>query len=216
VQEHSGPFSMHLDTGPKRTAVNKTLRAAAIVSAVGGALAQRIEAQHAARDVRMMPNLIRTGLFAPIAIPDDRNGVKLLSVGSLEEISGFDNLLDAFAVLQRSGRRVQRRIVGTGSLHETLSARLSELSLDSVTTLLGARSRSETASIVADSHAYICSSRHETFEIAAAEALSVERPVVTTRCGGLESIRRRYMRRCGRALRRACLGRRHPPHVAAH
>ncbi len=57
---------------PKRAAVNKTLRAAAVVCAVGDELAKRIVAQQAACDVRVMPNLVRTGLFAPIAIPDDR------------------------------------------------------------------------------------------------------------------------------------------------
>lgn len=187
VQEHSGPFSMHLDTGPKRAAVNKTLRAAAIVSAVGDALAQRIEAQRTARDVCVMPNLMLTGLFAPIAIPDDRNGVKLVSVGSLEEIEGFDNLLDVFAVLQRSGLRVQRRIVGTGSLHETLSARLSELGL--------ILSRPCSAHVPdpkqhRSSPTPACTfalADHETFGTAPAEALSVGRPVVTTRRGGPEA-----------------------------
>lgn len=187
VQEHSGPFTMHLDTESKRDAVAKTLRAATVVCAVGDELASRIQDQHAARDVRVMPNLVRTELFVPSGIPTDRGTLTLVSVGSLEEIKGFDVLLDAAAILLGAGVRLQLRIVGAGSLHDTLSSRLTELGLDSATSLLGWCSRTETASIIADSHVYVCSSRHETFGIAPAEALSVGRPVVSTRCGGPEA-----------------------------
>lgn len=187
VQEHSGPFSMHLDTETKREAVAKTLHAATVVCAVGDELASRIQDQHAARDIRVMPNLVRTDLFVPSAIPVDRGCLNLVSVGSLEEIKGFDALLDAAAILLRSEVRVQLRIVGAGSLHEALASRLADLGFDPATSLLGWRSRSETASIIADSHMYVCSSRHETFGIAPAEALSIGRPVVTTRCGGPEA-----------------------------
>lgn len=187
VQEHSGPFSMHLHTEPKRLAVTKTLRATTVVCAVGDDLARRISALRAARDVRVMPNLIRTELFMPSTVFPDRSSVRLVSVGSLEEIKGFDILLDAAAILVGSGMKVQLRIVGTGSLREALLARIVNLGLDPVATLLGRRSRAETASIIAASHLYVCSSRHETFGIAPAEALSVGRPVVTTRCGGPEA-----------------------------
>lgn len=186
LQEHSAPFSMHLDTEEKRTAVRRTLAAAAVVCAVGEDLANRIGEQHVARTVRLMPNLVRTGLFTSSSLPDDRDCIRLASVGSLEARKGFDVLLDAVAILRRSGQRVQLRIVGDGSLRESLSARLSELGLDPVATLLGPRSRGGTASIIADSHMYVCSSLHETFGIAPAEALSVGRAVVSTRCGGPE------------------------------
>jgi glycosyltransferase involved in cell wall biosynthesis len=186
VQEHSGPFSMHLDTESRRAAVSKTLRAATVVCAVGDELAKRIEAQREAQDVRVVPNLVRTELFATTAVPDDRSCLRLVSVGSLEKIKELDVLIDAVSILGRSGARVDLRIVGAGSLHDTLSARLSQHGIDSTTTLLGPRSRAETARIVAESHIYVCSSSHETFGIAPAEALSVGRPVVSTRCGGPE------------------------------
>jgi glycosyltransferase involved in cell wall biosynthesis len=186
VQEHSAPFSMHLDTHEKRVAVRRTLEAAAVVGAVGEELANRIGEQRAARLVRLTPNLVRTGLFTQSSLPSDRSCVRIVSVGSLEERKGFDVLLDAVEILHGAGQRVQLRIVGAGPLHPSLSTRVSELGLDPVATLVGMRSRGETASIIADSHMYVCSSRHETFGIAPAEALSVGRPVVATRCGGPE------------------------------
>ena len=187
LQEHSAPFSMHLDTDVKRAAVDRTLAAAAVVCAVGQDLAARIRERHAARTIRLTPNLVRTGLFTQSKIPDDRSHLRIVSVGSLEERKGFDNLLSAVAILQGLGLRVQLRIIGTGSLRETLSARLSELGLDPVATLPGSLPRTETASIIGRSHVYVCSSRCETFGIAPAEALSVGRPVVSTRCGGPEA-----------------------------
>lgn len=187
LQEHSAPFSMHLNSDAKRVAVDRTLAAAAVVCAVGDDLAGRIAERHAARTIRLTPNLVRTGLFHLSRIPDDRSRLCIVSVGSLEERKGLDTLLDAVAILERSGVPVLLRIIGTGPLHETLSTRLSELGLDPATTLLGARSRTETAAIIASSHIYVCSSRYETFGIAPAEALSVGRPVVSTRCGGPET-----------------------------
>lgn len=187
LQEHSAPFSMHLDTDAKCAAVDRTLAAADIVCAVGAGLASRIAERHVAHTIRLTPNLVRTSLFTSSRIPDDRSHLRIVSVGSLEERKGFDILLDAVAILQRRGLRVQLSIIGTGALRETLWTRLSELGLDPVATLLGARSRNETASIIRASHLYVCSSRHETFGIAPAEALSVGRPVVSTRCGGPES-----------------------------
>jgi len=187
LQEHSAPFSMHLDTDAKRAAVRRTLQTAAVVCAVGEDLATRIDEQHAARMIRLTPNLVRTGLFTPIGIPNDRSSVRLASIGSLEERKGFDVLLDAVEILQRSGQRVDLRIVGSGSLRKELVARVAELGLDPEETVLGSRSRAETASVIAYSHIYVCSSRHETFGIAPAEALAVGRPVVSTRCGGPEA-----------------------------
>jgi len=186
LQEHSAPFSMHLDTDAKRAAVRRTLATATVVCAVGVDLADRIGEQHVAHTIRLTPNLVRTGLFMPSNMPNDRTHLRVVSVGSLEERKGFDVLLDAVAFLQRSGQRVRLRIVGAGSLYQSLSARVSQLDLDPATTLLGSHSRARTASIIADSHIYVCSSRQETFGIAPAEALSVGRPVVSTRCGGPE------------------------------
>jgi glycosyltransferase involved in cell wall biosynthesis len=187
VQEHSAPFAMHLDTEPKRTAVTRTLNVAAVVCAVGNDLAKRLDEQRAARDVRVLPNLVRTPLFKPMPMPNERSCLRLVSVGSLEERKGFDVLLDAVGILKSAGLSVQLRIVGVGALRETLAARLSKSGLDPSATLLGSLSRAETAAVIAASHIYVCSSRHETFGIAPAEALSVGRPVVTTRCGGPES-----------------------------
>lgn len=186
LQEHSAPFSMHLDTEAKRAAVRQTLAAAAVVCAVGDDLANRIGEQ-GALTVHVTPNLVRTELFAPSHMPNDREQLRIVSVGALEERKGFDVLLDAIATLQRSGLRVQLQIVGSGSLFQRLSDRIGALGLDPARTLLGTRTRAEIASIVAASHIYVCSSRQETFGIAPAEALSVGRPVVSTRCGGPEA-----------------------------
>lgn len=187
LQEHSAPFSMHLDTEAKRAAVRRTLEAATVVCAVGEDLATRIKEQSATCAVRLTPNLVHTGLFTPSEIPVDRSHLRIVSVGSLEERKGFDVLLDAVAILGRSGIRVQLRIIGAGSLRDKLSGRLTELGLDPAMTFLGALPRTDVASIICASHIYVCSSRNETFGIAPAEALSVGRPVVSTRCGGPEA-----------------------------
>lgn len=186
LQEHSGPFSMHLDTEAKRAAVKKTLASAQAIWAVSESLARRIQDEESTSAVRVLPNMVSTNLFRPVALPNDRGTVRIVSVGSLEAVKGFDVLLSAVELLRRSGVAFELRIVGDGSLRHELAQRITSLGLDPRQTLLGALSRTSTASVIAESHIYVCASHHETFGLAPAEALSVGRPVISTRCGGPE------------------------------
>lgn len=187
LQEHSAPFSMHLDTAEKKVAVEKVLMAASVVCAVGSELAKCIQAVSANRPVRVIPNLVRTTLFRPVPRQKDRSRIRLVSVGSLEKRKGFEVLIAAVDHLQQSGLAVEVRLVGTGSLHNDLAEQLRALGHNPSTSLLGALSRAETASVIGASHIYVCSSQHETFGLAPAEAISVGRPVVSTSCGGPEA-----------------------------
>jgi glycosyltransferase involved in cell wall biosynthesis len=188
VQEHSAPFSMHTDTAVKRKAVALALGSARCVCAVGQMLAQEVNTEFKAlAPVVVFPNLVRTTLFKAEPMPVDRTALRLVTVGSLERRKGLDILLQAVRLVQDSGQAVQLRIVGTGSLRASLEPQLIRCGQDPATALVGQLTRQQVAHEFENAHVYVCSSRAESFGIAAAEALSVGRPVVTTRCGGPES-----------------------------
>lgn len=188
LQEHSGPFEMHLDTEEKRTAVRRVLGSAAVVAAVGGDLAARMAPCADRPDpIRITPNLVRTDRFAACAPPAASGPLRLITVGALHPVKGLDILLEAAGHLKRAGHSFELRIVGDGPERPALLRQIVELGLSSEVSLLGARSRADTARAMAWAHIYVCASRCETFGLAPAEALSVGRPVVTTRCGGPEA-----------------------------
>ncbi|MBX6332078.1 MAG: glycosyltransferase [Gemmatimonadaceae bacterium] len=185
LQEHSGPFDMHLDTTEKVGAVRRVLDAASVVAVVGPTLGERVrELASRAGAICVTPNLVRTDLFRPQAIPHDRRTLRLVTVGSLHPVKGLDVLVDAVARLVGMGHAVELRVVGDGALRQPLLDQIARLRLEGRVQLVGALPRAETARAVAEAHVYVCASRCETFGIAPAEALSVGRPVVTTRCGG--------------------------------
>jgi glycosyltransferase involved in cell wall biosynthesis len=187
LQEHSAPFEMHLDTQEKQEYVQRVLRVSRVVAAVGDDLARRIEAFcDEPRKIQVTPNMLRTDLFLASAIPDERGVLRLVSVASLDRRKAIDTLLDAMALLKGMRKSVKLRIVGNGELRDDLARQVTELGLAEDVAFMGALSRRDTARAIAESHIYVCSSRHETFGLALAEAISSGRPVVSTQCGGPE------------------------------
>ena len=185
LQEHSGPFEMHLDSQEKRAFVTEVFSRAWRICAVGDELARRMSSAGASPDkVTSLPNLVSTDCFVtqPQKVPE--KPLRLVSVGSLTEIKRFDRLIHAVNTIRGSDRKVHLSIVGDGPLRQPLHELADALELTDSITFRGHLSRGDTASAVADAHIYVCSSDHETFGLAPAEALSVGRPVVTTPCGG--------------------------------
>jgi glycosyltransferase involved in cell wall biosynthesis len=80
--------------------------------------------------------------------PPPRRARTIVSVGRLIEKKGFDQLIDACALLAADGVGFDCAIVGTGELEEALAARIARLGLGARVRLLGSRPRSEVIEIV--------------------------------------------------------------------
>ena len=188
LQEHSGPFEMHLDTEDKRRAVSRAVAHARSVVAVSDGLARRIrEAVGTNTRVDVMPNLVRTDLFRARPPADSHGNIRLVTVSALRPRKGLDILLRAVAELRARNCVARAEIIGDGPIRPALESLILELGIGDVVTLTGHLTRTAVAERLASAHLYVCPSLHETFGLAAAEALSVGRPVVSTRCGGPES-----------------------------
>jgi glycosyltransferase involved in cell wall biosynthesis len=109
-----------------------------------------------------------------------------VAVGSLVPIKCYDILVEAFkqSGLSQSGCKVV--IVGTGQEHDNLKKQIQRAYLQDSVLLTGRKSKEEIISVLAKSHAFILSSRAETFGVACIEALSQGLPCIATRCGGPE------------------------------
>src|SRR5262249_7089593 len=74
----------------------------------------------------------------PYRAPYDRPPL-ILAVGRLVEKKGFQDLIDACAILARRGRQFRCRLIGSGVLKDALSERIDALRLKGCVELIGPR-----------------------------------------------------------------------------
>jgi D-inositol-3-phosphate glycosyltransferase len=150
------------------------------------------------------PDPVLRARFAPAGVP------LLLFAGRLVTFKGIDHLLDALALLNGrlepgDGRLATRQppassfqppasgvhllLIGDGPHQASLVRRTAALGLSDRVTFAGPLLHAELPRYYAIADAFVVPSiAHETFSIAACEAMSCQRPVIGTRVGGLPEV----------------------------
>lgn len=123
----------------------------------------------------------RPGRNAP---PHQR--IRCLAVSRLVERKGLDDLIRAFAALERG--RYELEIVGGGADEHALRALTAELALDDLVRFAGPLDRVRTAARYRDADLFTLASREEAFGNSFAEALASGLPVVGTSVGGIPEL----------------------------
>ena len=117
------------------------------------------------------------------AFSDD--GIRLVSVGRLIRVKGYERLLGVIGRLQRDGFRLQLTICGDGDLRRELERKVKEDGLVNIR-FLGFQSNPYYIMKLADY--YVCSSYSEGYSTSVAEAIALGLPVLTTDCSGMREI----------------------------
>ncbi|NNE46073.1 MAG: glycosyltransferase family 4 protein [Rhodothermales bacterium] len=104
---------------------------------------------HAASRVRRIYNGLDVNEFR-FSLPQKRRR-KILGIGRLVEKKGFDVLIRACAVLQRTGSSFECQIVGDGDQKPALEQLIRDLDIGDVVTLAGPRPRTEVIDLVQES-----------------------------------------------------------------
>lgn len=112
--------------------------------------------------------------------------VKLIGVGKIEKVKGFDRLARIHKRLRSEGYPVHTYILGDGSRKAEISAFLDAEKLSDSFTFLGYQTNPY--KFVKRSDLFVCSSHSEGFSTAATEALIVGTPVVTTLVSGMKEM----------------------------
>ncbi len=160
---------------------------AARVLPVSHALQGAIERYGIRARFTVVPNVVDTETFVLPASPRQVGDPhRLLAVGSLTPIKGYDRLLRALALLRQTREDWRLTIAGEGPEREALATLTGELGLTDRVTFPGYRSKAEVAALMRESDLFVLSSLTETFSAATAEALASGLPVLATRCGGPE------------------------------
>lgn len=111
---------------------------------------------------------------------------KIISVGSLKSVKGFDRLARIHKRLKGDGYPVHTYVLGKGPDKEKLVGLVKELDVGESFTLLGYHTNPY--KFVSKCDLFVCSSYSEGFSTAATEALIVGTPVCTVRVSGMDEM----------------------------
>ena len=113
-------------------------------------------------------------------------GPLLIAVGRFAAPKGYEDLVDAFAILRRVNQDAVLAMVGDGRLFEAIRARVKSLGLQDSVRMLG--HRDNVAQLLAAGDLFVSASHREGLPIAVLEAMMVGLPVVATDVGDMPQV----------------------------
>ena len=121
-----------------------------------------------------IPNSIES---LPLNVSDLDN-YNIISVGRLESVKGYDDLIDVFSIVISKERNIFLNIIGDGSQRKLLQEKINRLSLNNNIKLLGYKNNDELDELYNNSCIYVMSSISESFGIVLIEAMSHKLPCI--------------------------------------
>ncbi|MDJ0772108.1 MAG: glycosyltransferase [Mastigocoleus sp. MO_167.B18] len=194
ITEHTNPFTVLTNKPIVRQLTVKSLASANRVICVSPDLASQVKnsiPKNTHQKLLCLPNGVDIDMFhtqeSYHAV--SHNSIKLLSVISLDSYKNPFCLLEAFKLLCRDGISAELKIVGGGELKEKIKEWIINHGFTKEIQLLNWQPRQEVARLMREEcDIFVLPSRSETFGVVVIEALASGKPVVSTRCGGPESI----------------------------
>jgi glycosyltransferase involved in cell wall biosynthesis len=164
------------------------------IIAVGYGVADVFRARLQPRPVDVIPNGIpfpdpitpeaRQKLRREIAGHEDR--VLVLAVGRVVQAKGYDDMVEAFALLHQRTPSPFLAIAGSGRLFDAIKRRISEMHLDDSISCLGVRN--DIPRLLAASDIFVSSSHWEGLPVALLEAMMAGLPIVATAVGDVPKV----------------------------
>jgi len=164
------------------------------IIAVGYTVAAAYRAHLGSRTVDVIPNGVPASIhLSPQArqylrreMAGDENRVVIISVGRFVQAKGYEDMIEAFAILHRRDPRPVLVIAGVGRLFDKIEKKISELQLEDSVNCLGARS--DISQLLAASDIYASSSHREGLPVALLEAMMAGLPIVGTSVGDIPKV----------------------------
>jgi glycosyltransferase involved in cell wall biosynthesis len=189
ITEHSSAYARQSislsDLNVAQTAVNCAKKKFAVSNEFGRLLDQIFtdgdKWQH-------MPNIVHELFFDKELESSKNNCFEFINVALADKNKAQANILEAFANRFKNKNNVRLIIGGDGPELENLKALALNLGIGAQVKFTGLLTREQVRKKIAQSSAFVLSSRYETFGVVLIEALALGKPVVATRCGGPDSI----------------------------
>jgi glycosyltransferase involved in cell wall biosynthesis len=149
---------------------------------------------NAAEKIHRVYNGIDLERIPEPATPPSKPKSRILSVGRLVAFKGFEQLIDACAVLAKRGHDFVCEIIGDGPLREALQARIDKANLAARVTLLGSLSQAGVFQRLGETDIFALPSivdekgASDIFPTVILEAMASARPVISTRLAGIPEL----------------------------
>jgi len=137
-------------------------------------------------EFQYIPNLIDTDFF--IQIKTRKEKFSFINIGFLDKKKNQSMLIKAFSKAFSNDKNILLTIVGDGIEYKNLKNLIEALNMQKQIKLYGVANRKEVLGLLQNSDAFVLSSEYETFGIVIIEAMSCGLPILSTKCGGPESI----------------------------
>lgn len=146
-------------------------------------------AERETRQLRIIPNGIDTQFWSPGVRRAETGGpLRLISVGRLEPVKGFDVLIEALAELHRRGTAAHLTLIGSGSQEPALRALAVQLGLVEAVEFTGALPPEDVRERFRTADMFVLSSYSEGMPLALMEAMACGLLCVATQVGGVDEI----------------------------
>jgi len=194
VTEHSSAFAKNAITSPILLKyVEKAYRNSDGTYAVSHHFGNLLANQFSGNSFAYLPNVLDPYLERKQYLPDVKKNNKdfiFLHIAELHPKKNQRLLIDAFKKLKLSHPELSIKlwIGGGGMLYNELKEYINLSGLDSTIKLLGHLNRQQVFDTMLISDCFVLSSPYETFGVVLIEAMLLGKPVISTRCGGPESI----------------------------
>lgn len=133
---------------------------------------------------RVIPNVVEA-VKGDVKREDDE--IRILNVSDMvDDIKNISGLLDAFSSICQKYPNARLYLVGGGDDLEEMKNKARKLGIEECVTFFGRLKNEDVLALYHDIDFVVVNSRIETFSVVAAEALLAGKPVITTRCGGVE------------------------------
>jgi len=139
-------------------------------------------------DFEYVPNIVNVEFFKEKQHKANAQKIRFINIGYLLPKKNQEMLIRSFSNSFAQEKNVELLIVGQGSEHQNLTKLIQDLKLEKQVILYGEASREEIRELLQASDIFVLSSFYETFGVVLIEALSCGLPLVSTKCGGPESI----------------------------
>lgn len=106
------------------------------------------------------------------------NTNNIISVGRLENVKGFNDLIEVMKIVVSKNNSIILNIVGDGSQYDLLKMKIDDLGLNKNIKLLGYKNSSELSNLYNESSIYVMTSFSESFGIVLLEAQSHKLPCI--------------------------------------
>jgi len=186
VTEHSTGFARNLISPIDMNRAKKIFRESLFNLAVSREFAKLLK-EKTNIGFYYLPNIVNVNFFN-IKINRTDNDFNFVNIAFLDKKKNQAMLIHAFHKIFKHKIHVKLTIAGDGPEYMNLKQLINILDMNNQIILYGRADRNEVKELLQNSDAFVLSSQYETFGVVLIEAMACGLPVISTKCGGPESI----------------------------